>query len=74
VVVLGGLYHRFYRFLAPAVGQGARSQALAAPWSRVTIVPSRLGADATLIGAAELALGPALADPAGAGRAPVFRE
>ena len=72
VVVLGGLYHRFYRFLAPAVGQGARSQALAAPWSRVSIVPSRLGVDATLIGAAELALSPVIADPAGAGRAPVF--
>ena len=73
VVVLGGLYHRFYQFLAAAVVQGARSQALAAPWSRVTIVPSGLGGDAALMGAAELALTPTMADPAGAGRAPVFR-
>jgi predicted NBD/HSP70 family sugar kinase len=74
VVVLGGLYHRFYPFLAAAVAQGARSQALAAPWSRVTIAPSGLGGDAALMGAAELALTPTIADPAGAGRAPVFRR
>jgi predicted NBD/HSP70 family sugar kinase len=74
VVVLGGLYYRFYQFLAAAVAQGARSQALAAPWSRVTIAPSGLGGDAALIGAAELALTATIADPAGAGRAPVFRR
>ncbi|MBN2112895.1 MAG: ROK family transcriptional regulator [Acidimicrobiia bacterium] len=73
VVVLGGLYHRFYLYLASAVLQGARSQALAAPWSRVVIMPSVLGADATLLGAAELALTPTIADPTGAGRAPAFR-
>jgi predicted NBD/HSP70 family sugar kinase len=74
VVVLGGLYHRFYPFLAATVVPGARSQALAAPWSRVTIAPSGLGADAALMGAAELALTPTIADPAGAGRVPVFRR
>lgn len=74
VVVLGGLYHRFYQFLSAAVVQGARAQALAAPWSRVTIAPSGLGGDAALMGAAELALTPTMADPAGAGRSPVFRR
>lgn len=63
VVVLGGLYHRFYPFLEEAVVRGARSQALAAPWANATIVPSGLGQDATLIGAAELALSATIADP-----------
>ena len=68
VVVLGGLYHRFFGFLEASVARAARAQALAAPWSQVTIVPSGLGADASLVGAAELALTPTIADPAGAGR------
>jgi len=74
VVVLGGLYHRFFGFLEASVTRAARAQALAAPWSRVTIAASGLGADATLVGAAELALTPTIADPAGAGRARVFRR
>jgi predicted NBD/HSP70 family sugar kinase len=74
VVVLGGLYHRFFGFLEASVARAARAQALAAPWSRVTIAASGLGADATLVGAAELALTPTIADPAGAGRARVFRR
>lgn len=69
VVVLGGLYHRFYPFLEDAVTRGARSQALAAPWENATIVPSGLGVDAPLIGAAELALSATLADPARVGQA-----
>lgn len=64
VVVLGGLYHRFYPFLQEAVTRGARSQALAAPWADTTIVPSGLGGDAVLVGAAELALSAIIADPA----------
>ena len=67
VVVLGGLFHRFYPFLEASVVQGARSQALDAPWSGVTITPSALGADAALIGAAELALSDVIANPAGVG-------
>jgi predicted NBD/HSP70 family sugar kinase len=69
VVVLGGLYHRFYPFLATSVAQAAGSQALGASWGEATIAPSTLGADATLIGAAELALSDILADPARAGQA-----
>jgi len=73
VVVLGGLYHRFYSYLEACVTEGARSQALAAPWARTAIVPSGLGADAALMGAAELALTRVIADPAGAGRTAVLR-
>jgi predicted NBD/HSP70 family sugar kinase len=70
VVVLGGLFHRFYPFLEASVVQGARSQALDAPWAGTTIAPSGLGADAALIGAAELALSNVIANPAGAGPIP----
>ena len=70
VVVLGGLYHRFFRFLETELMRAARAQALAAPWSRVAITPSALGADANLLGAAELALSPTIADPAGNRSAP----
>jgi len=68
VVVLGGLYQRFFRYLEEAVVKGMRSQALAAACEDVTIVPSALRRDAVLVGAAELALTPILSDPAGAGR------
>jgi predicted NBD/HSP70 family sugar kinase len=68
VVVLGGLYHRFFPFVEGALMRAARAQALAAPWSRVAITPSALGADANLLGAAEMALSPTIADPTGAGR------
>jgi hypothetical protein len=40
-------------------------RALAAPRALVRIAPARLGVDAPLLGAAELALEPLLADPAG---------
>ncbi|MBP1633145.1 MAG: hypothetical protein H6Q11_1433 [Acidobacteria bacterium] len=73
VVVLGGLYHRFFRFLEASVTQGARSQALDAPWADTRIVPSGLGMDATLVGAGELALSGTIADPARAGNLPVRR-
>ncbi len=69
VVVLGGLFHRFYPFLEASVVQGARSQALDAPWSGVAIVPSGLGIDSPLIGAAEFAFSEVLADPARVGLA-----
>jgi predicted NBD/HSP70 family sugar kinase len=72
IVVLGGLYHRFFPFLEEFLTRGARSQALAAAWENTTIVPSGLGVDAVLVGAAELALSSILADPARVGRvAPV---
>lgn len=64
VIVLGGLYHRFYPMLEASVVQAARAQALAAPWANATIVPSGLGVDAPLVGAAELALSDIIADPA----------
>ncbi len=63
-VVLGGLYHRLFPFLEKPVVEAARAQALAASWANTAIVPSTLGADAPLVGAAELALSGIIADPA----------
>lgn len=63
LVVLGGMYHRLFRFLEPSVIEAARLRALDAPWAMVTISTSELGADAPLIGAAELVLSRVIADP-----------
>lgn len=64
IVALGGMFHRFYPYLEESVARGAREQALAASWANATIVPSGLGVDADLVGAAELALSTTIADPA----------
>jgi predicted NBD/HSP70 family sugar kinase len=64
LVVLGGVYERLFRRLEPAIADGVRSRALAAPAALATIVPSALGADAALLGAAELVLSEVVADPA----------
>ena len=65
LVVLGGLFHRLFRFLEPSVVEGVRGRALEASIPHVTIAPSALGSDAHLIGAAELVMSRLIADPAG---------
>ena len=65
LVVLGGLYQRLFPFIEEVVVTAAASKALAAPGHGVTIAASGLGADAALVGAAELVLSPLIADPAG---------
>jgi len=63
VVVLGGLFSRLH----PLVGAtlGAQLDRLALPQAReaIRVVPAALGVDAPLLGAAELAFEPLLADP-----------
>ena len=64
VVVLGGLFGRIHPFVeATLAGELAR---LSLPQSRevVRVAPASLGVDAPLLGAAELAFEPLLADPA----------
>jgi predicted NBD/HSP70 family sugar kinase len=63
-VVLGGRLARMYPFIAATVEQELDRRALAAPRELVDIVPAALGIDAPVLGAAELALEPVLADPA----------
>jgi predicted NBD/HSP70 family sugar kinase len=66
LVVLGGSYQRLFPFLEKAVADGAGLRALEAPAQMASIVPSGLGPDAPLIGAAEMALSDLIGDPAAA--------
>lgn len=63
-VVLGGLFSRIHPFVGDLVEAGLDRYALAAPRRLVSVVPSTLGVDAPLLGAAEMAFEPLLADPA----------
>lgn len=67
VVVLGGLYQRLFPFLEVPVRSAIRLRALSAPGDSVQVVASGLGADAVLVGAAELALTRVIEDPARVG-------
>jgi predicted NBD/HSP70 family sugar kinase len=72
MVVVGGFYHALYPYMTAAVEVGAKEVALDAPWKACTIRRSELGAEALLLGAAELVLGELVADPAAhVGLAPV---
>jgi predicted NBD/HSP70 family sugar kinase len=64
LVVLGGLFGRIYPFVASTVQGELDRRALPAPRGLVRVVPAMLGLDAPLLGAAELAFEPLLADPA----------
>lgn len=64
LVVLGGVFGRIHPFVSRTIDDELDRRALAAPRRLVRVVPSRLGVDAPLLGAAELALEPLLADPA----------
>ena len=63
LVILGGLFGRIHPHVGAALERELDRRALAAPRSLVRVVPARLGIDAPLLGAAELALEPRLADP-----------
>ncbi len=62
-VVLGGLFSRLHPYIAEIIDQELDRRALAAPRRLVSIVPAALGVDAPLLGAAELAFEPLLANP-----------
>ena len=64
LVVLGGLFERLHPFVAHRVSQVLDERALPASRELVTVVPAALCADGPVLGAAELAFGPFLADPA----------
>jgi predicted NBD/HSP70 family sugar kinase len=64
LVVLGGRFGRILPHVAASLEEELDRHALAAPRALVRIVPARLGADASLLGAAELAFEALLADPA----------
>jgi predicted NBD/HSP70 family sugar kinase len=64
LVVLGAMHGRIYPAVRDTVESELRRRSLPAPGSEVRIVSSTLGIDASLLGAAELALEPLLVDPA----------
>jgi predicted NBD/HSP70 family sugar kinase len=64
LVVLGGMFSRLHPLIQRATEDAMRGRVLAAPGSMVEIVPTTLGIDAPLIGAAELALSGVVANPA----------
>jgi predicted NBD/HSP70 family sugar kinase len=65
VIVLGGLFARAYPFIDRVLEAQLDRLSLAGPRGLVRVAPAALGIDAPLIGGAELALEPFLADPAG---------
>lgn len=64
VIVLGGLLGRIHPFVGAAIESELDRRALPAPRALLRVTPAALGEDAPLIGAAELAFAPFLADPA----------
>ena len=64
LVVFGGLFERIHPFVASIVDAELDRRTLPAPRRLVRVVAGSLGAEAPLIGAAELAFEPVLADPA----------
>lgn len=64
LVVLGGQFGRIHAHVAATVEATLDRRALPGARRLVTVVPAALGVDAALIGAAELALEPLVADPA----------
>jgi predicted NBD/HSP70 family sugar kinase len=64
LIVLGGLFGRLHPFIERTLAAELDRFALAAPRGMVEIAPASLDIDAPLLGAAELAFEPFLADPA----------
>ncbi len=65
LVVLGGLFGRIHPYVTATLGAELERRALPASRGMVEVLPATLGVDAPLLGAAELAFEPLLADPAG---------
>jgi predicted NBD/HSP70 family sugar kinase len=64
LIVLGGQFGRIYPFVITPLRAELDHLALESSRENVRVVPATLGVDAPLLGAAELAFEPLLADPA----------
>jgi predicted NBD/HSP70 family sugar kinase len=64
LIVLGARFERLYPHIKGHVDAQLDRHALPASRALLRVVPATLGADTTLVGAAELALEPLIADPA----------
>lgn len=65
MVVLGGLFGRLHPLIAEQLDDEIARRALPSARAQVRVVPSSIGADAVLLGAAELAFEALLTDPLG---------
>ena len=65
MVVLGGLLGRVFPYVREQLEREIHQRALASACHHLQLVPSALGSDAPLMGAAELAFEAVLADPMG---------
>lgn len=72
VVVLGGVYQRLFPYFRRPTLDRVRKRALGPPGAMATVVPSELGLDAVLMGAAELVLSQVITDPGA--RSPATRS
>ncbi|EHR50997.1 transcriptional regulator/sugar kinase [Saccharomonospora marina XMU15] len=62
-VVLGGGYARLHRWLADPLLAELRTRVVSAPWSRIEVLPSSLGTEAAVRGAAASVVRTIVADP-----------
>jgi predicted NBD/HSP70 family sugar kinase len=65
LIVLGSIFGRMFPFVSAQVEAALGRAAMHAPREMARVLPAALGADAPLLGAAELAFEPLLVDPAG---------
>lgn len=63
LILLGGFYDPIFPFLEPWIVESGERFALAAPWQACEVARGALGANARLIGAAELIFRDLVADP-----------
>lgn len=66
MVILGGYFRSLYLLVGREVDAGLAERALPAPLESVTLALPGLGADSSLLGAAEIALEPLFVDPVAA--------
>ena len=64
LIVMGGRFARMHPYVIDAIDAELARRALPASRALTRIVPATMGADASLLGAAELAFEPLVADPA----------
>jgi predicted NBD/HSP70 family sugar kinase len=65
LIVLGGFLRVFCAYAPSVLREELARRSMGAPGDLVRVVPATLGADTLAIGAAEMAFGPVLFDPAG---------
>ncbi len=63
VIALGGFLGRLFRYVEADISVELREPTFSPARETVRVLPSRLGGESALLGAAELALAPLLADP-----------